>query len=246
MIRLEGLTFSFKKKCVLDNLTVTIPDGINGILGPNGCGKTTLFRCICGLYENYKGRVLVGEEVDASKKDVHVGYLPQNFSLIRDLKVKECMRYFATVKGIASAEIQREIERTLEITHMSDRAEAYCRELSGGMVRRIVIAQALLGNPDILVFDEPTVGLDPEERMSFKQICRSLDAQTVLMSTHIVEDVTSCCDNILIMDDGKFIFSGTEETLSAEAADYDRSLSPAENGYLGVIHKVRSGKVEKL
>lgn len=203
MLNIKDCTKTFKKKKALDGFTVQMGHGVYGLLGPNGAGKTTLMRCICGLYRPDSGSI---ERPDGSA----IGYLPQKFGMFRELTVYEMMAYFATLKQIEKAKQKEQIERCVEEVNLSDRLHDRISTLSGGMVRRLGIAQAILGDPEFVIFDEPTAGLDPEERMRFKNILAQIKgSNTIIISTHIVSDVEAACGNILIMDCGKLIASGT-------------------------------------
>jgi len=203
MLKLTECRKSFKKKKALDGFNLSIENGIFGLLGPNGAGKTTLMRCICGLYNIDSGKI--------EKSSKTIGYLPQKFGIFRELTVYEMMSYFATLKGIEKANQKEQIQQCIEEVNLTDRLYDRIATLSGGMIRRIGIAQAILGDPEIIIFDEPTAGLDPEERMRFKNLVvqNKLKNSILLISTHIVSDVEAVCDNILIMDHGKLIASGT-------------------------------------
>ena len=209
MIMLNSVSIDLGRKTILNNIDLELDNNTYGLLGPNGAGKTTLFRCICGLYTSYKGQIHADW---GGIKSCDIGYLPQNFNLF-DLNVKDNMHYFAALKGIKNK--KEEIDRTLEFVHLLDEQKKTGRQLSGGMKRRVGIAQALLGNPKIIILDEPTVGLDPEERENFIELIKRINVhnKTVLLSTHILNDVEECCDRILILRKGEIIFSGAAKEL---------------------------------
>lgn len=197
MIRIENLTKKFKKKTALDDITIYFDNCTYGLLGENGAGKTTLIRCITGLYSGYGGTISTEEEI---------GYLPQTFGAFKELTVREMMQFLANQKGLRSSAVANEISELLELVNLTDKADSKVGKLSGGMVRRLGIAQALLGNPDTVILDEPTAGLDPEERLRFKNIIQKIKKnKTIILSTHIVEDVDALCDKIAIMKNGKII-----------------------------------------
>lgn len=199
---------SFSKKQVLNHISCELTSGVYAILGPNGTGKTTLMRCIAGLY-SYKGIIKYNGK-NIKKKKVDIGYLPQQFGLFPELTVVQMMEYFCNLKGIPKKNRRKIIEKSLEKVNLLEVKNKKTKKLSGGMVRRVGIAQAILGNPDIILLDEPTAGLDPEERMRFKNIIGGLGEDSiVLISTHIVEDVEACCSNIIVVKDGKIIKNGT-------------------------------------
>lgn len=210
MIKIKDCTKKFKKKNALDHFSVDLDYGVYGLLGPNGAGKTTLMRCLCDLYKPDGGTI---------EKPAEIGYLPQKFGMLQQLKVYNMMEYFALLKNIEKAKQKDEIERCVEEVNLTDRLYDRVKSLSGGMVRRLGIAQALLGNPEVIIFDEPTAGLDPEERMRFKNIIKRIKGEnTIIVSTHIVSDVEAVCDKIILMDKGKLIFSGTGAQVAGIAA----------------------------
>ena len=203
MLKIENCTKKFKRKRALDGFSAQIDGrGAFGLLGPNGAGKTTLLRCVCGLYRPDGGKI--------EKPEGFIGYLPQKFGMFKELTVYEMMSYFATLKKIEKQKQKEQIEQCVEEVNLTDRLHDRISTLSGGMVRRIGVAQALLGNPELILFDEPTAGLDPEERMRFKNtLARIKESCTVVISTHIVSNVEAVCDRILIMDAGRLAANGT-------------------------------------
>ncbi len=208
---LTHVTKKFRKTVAVDNFSMEWRDGVYGLLGPNGAGKTTLLRCICGLYPLTEGEIRgVGD---------NVGYLPQKFGLFRELTVFQMLTYLSGLKRIPREQQKDEIERCVRLVHMEDFLSTRVAALSGGMVRRIGIAQAMLGDPDILLFDEPTGGLDPEERTRFKNAVASRRHKgVVILSTHIVGDVDALCDEMIIMDHGKLVVSGNPESIAGLAS----------------------------
>ena len=220
MITIENLTKTFGKKKALDNLSVTLEPGVIGLLGPNGSGKTTLLRTLTGLYKTKSGKILL-DGADVTNTDALpavTGYLPQKFGMFRELTVYDMMDYFAVLKKIPKAEKRAEIERVVEFVNLTDRIKDRVGSLSGGMVRRLGIAQAVLGSPKVMLFDEPTAGLDPEERMRFKNLVRQLPRDSiVLISTHIVEDVEAVCDHVMVMRQGTVLANKTGEEIAAMA-----------------------------
>lgn len=210
MITVEHLTKSFRKKVAVNDFSYSFGNKIYGLLGPNGAGKTTLLRCLAGLYNYNKGAVTEnGTEISKLKESQRsIGYLPQKFGMFPNLKVKEMLEYFSIQKNIQTND--EDILNCIELVGLEDKANEKISTLSGGMIRRLGIAQALLGEPSLVLFDEPTAGLDPEERIRFKNIVLSLKNKcTVILSTHIVSDVSALCEEILIMNDSSLIFSGS-------------------------------------
>ncbi len=206
----------------LNHINLTIPAGMFGLLGPNGAGKTTLMRLLAGILLPTSGKiVLAGRDLStrqgrrAAKQSL--GYLPQEAGMYPDLNAYELLDYLAILKGIHDRKKRREqVEMLLEMVALQKVARRQLKTYSGGMKRRIGIAQALLGNPQILIVDEPTAGLDPEERLRFRNLLSELAGQrTVLLSTHIVEDIAHSCRNLAVLKGGQVLFQGTTSQLLA-------------------------------
>lgn len=211
MVELKNISKAFKKKEVLKNIQYTLDEGVYGLLGPNGAGKTTLIRTIANLYDVQSGEILIdGINIKKQNKIGNIGYLPQKFGVFTELTVQEMMEYFANVKKIHKREQKKQIEECLKVVNLENEKKKKACHLSGGMMRRLGLAQALIGNPKLLLLDEPTAGLDPEERMRFKGIISSIRKEkTILISTHIVEDIEACCNHIIVMKDGAVLNGGT-------------------------------------
>jgi len=160
------------------------------------------------------------QEHEIERKKVKIGYLPQNFGLIKDYTVYEHMELFACLKGLPKTEWNENVDYVLNLLNLSDIKDVKCRALSGGMVRRIGIAQAILGNPDVIIFDEPTTGLDPEERIRFQNIILQIKKQScVIIATHLIEDVMEICDNVMVLAKGDILFLDKTERLAEVAAN---------------------------
>lgn len=212
-LEVRNLTKKFKRKTVLNDISITLEPGIYGLLGLNGSGKTTLIRCLCKIYKTPKGTISYdGRDWDFSQK---IGYLPQNFGLFRDMKVKDMLELMAYVKG-NSVVNQNELDEVLGRVNLLERKNDKISALSGGMVRRLGIAQALLNNPEIIIFDEPTTGLDPEERVRFKEIIKGLSRdKIIIISTHITADVEDICNKCIILNAGGIVFADTVNNLKS-------------------------------
>ena len=196
----SDLTKRYRKKIALNHISCEFESGIYGILGPNGAGKTTLIRCILGL-EHYSGNIS-----DVNRNEI--GYLPQKFSLFKQLSVYEALEYMCILKNAE----QSEIERILPEVNLLEERNTKVKNLSGGMLRRLGIAHALIGDPSFLIVDEPTVGLDPKERVHFRNLlARIAKNRTVLITSHIVEDIEAIADKILLLKEGKILLSGDIE-----------------------------------
>ncbi len=207
----------------LNDVSLNIQNGMFGLLGPNGAGKTTLMRILVCLMEPSQGKVFVnGMELHKHRKEVRrmIGYLPQDFTMFSKLKTWEMLDYAAALAGLRehAARINA-VDEMLTKVGLFDVRERLANKLSGGMKRRLGIAQALIGNPKIIVVDEPTVGLDPEERLRFRNLLADLSRQEVIivLSTHIVGDISSTCHDMALLNEGNIIFKASPEELIDKA-----------------------------
>lgn len=216
-ININQLSKSYGSKKALEDISFTINKGMFGLLGPNGAGKTTLMRILTTLLQKDSGVVNInGTPIENSAKiREQVGYLPQEFSMYSTLTVLEAMDYLALLSGIGPTSKRRElIHDLLSKVNLDKNLKTKVRALSGGMKRRLGIAQALLNDPKLLIVDEPTAGLDPEERIRFRNLLRDFsEDRIVILSTHIVEDIEFTCENIGILNNGKLLYKGTVKEL---------------------------------
>ena len=203
------------------DLTLEAPSLI-GLLGPNGAGKSTLMKLLVSALVPTGGRILIdGQPLTKMERALksNLGYLPQDFGLFDELTVAQFLGYMAALKGVRRPE--QAINAAIQAVNLQEKSRAKIRTLSGGQRQRVGIAQALLGEPSLLIFDEPTVGLDPEERIHFRNLfSRSAQDRLVLLSTHIIEDVQSVCDQIVVMDGGRILFAGTPAAMIRAAAGH--------------------------
>ena len=203
----------------LDHLSLTIEMGMFGLLGPNGAGKTTLMRVLATLLQPTSGAAYVGDwKVDDRNQKwkirAQLGYLPQEIQMYDNLSAREFLAFVAALKRIPVEERDQQIGKMLELTGLSDAAERKIRAYSGGMKRRLGVAQALIGNPKVLIVDEPTAGLDPQERVRFRNLLVELARERlVLLSSHITEDIAQTCSRLAVLDHGQLRFHGSIQTL---------------------------------
>lgn len=219
-IVIDNLSKRYGKKEAIKNLSLKIPSGMYGLLGRNGAGKTSLMRILAALSVPTNGDIwLNGVSMkETAKIREMVGYLPQDFSMYRSMTVLGAMDYLGLLSDIPKEIRKERIDELLEKVNLKDNARTKIKALSGGMKRRLGIAQALLHNPQILIVDEPTTGLDPEERIRFRNLLSDFaDDRIVLLSTHIASDIESICDGVAVLNDGKLIFHGSTEELIRQA-----------------------------
>lgn len=221
---LDQVTKRYGTTTALHPTTVTLRPGVVGLLGPNGAGKTTLLRLLASAVPPTSGRIVVaGHEITAGHSERvearrHIGYLPQEVVFPRGMTALGFLDYLAVLKEWKRAdERHREIRRVLDLVGLGDQGTAKVARLSGGQRRRLAIAQAVIGSPDLLVLDEPTTGLDPEQRAALRRLLGAHPG-TVLLSTHQTEDVSALCDRVLILDGGRVRFDGSVPALLATAA----------------------------
>ena len=219
-IVIDNLSKKYGKKEAIKNLSLTIPSGMYGLLGRNGAGKTSLMRILATLSVPTSGDVWMnGVSIKETMKIREmVGYLPQDFSMYRSMTVFGAMDYLGLLSNIPDRIRKERIDHLLEKVNLEDNVKTKVKALSGGMKRRLGIAQALLHNPQILIVDEPTAGLDPEERIRFRNLLSDFaDDRIVPLSTHIASDIESTCNGVAVLNNGRLIFHGNTEKLIQQA-----------------------------
>ncbi len=219
MLELQDVTKTFGKQVTaVANLSLRLEPGVLGLIGHNGAGKTTLMQMIATLTKPSSGRILLdGVDIVAKPETMRrrLGYLPQDFGVYRNVSALEFMQYFAALKGVRDP---ARIRRLLELVNLHDQAQRQASTFSGGMLRRLGIAQALLNDPDVLVVDEPTAGLDPEERLRFRNLLAELGFnKLVIISTHIVSDVESIAGRLAIMRSSRLVACDTPDAILGRA-----------------------------
>lgn len=215
-IILKNVNKYYGKNQALKDINLTIEKGMFGLLGRNGAGKTTLMKVLATLLTPNSGEISVCDipiEMASNIRSI-TGYLPQDFSMYGNMKVYEAMDYFGVLSGLKKQERKNKIPMLLEKVNLQNNANTKVKAMSGGMRRRLGIAQAILHDPKVLIVDEPTAGLDPEERVRFRNLlCEIAEDRIVILSTHIVGDIEATCENIAVMDEGNIIYQGTVASL---------------------------------
>lgn len=212
-LTLDRITKHFKNKIAVDHVSICLQDGVYGFLGANGAGKTTLLRMICGVLKPTAGEIRYNgipiNKLDGDYRYI-LGYLPQDFGYYPDFTARRYLEYLAACKALPPNISKEKVQELLCLTGLEGEQKSKIKTFSGGMLRRLGIAQALLNDPGILVLDEPTSGLDPKERIRFRNIVSSLSkGRIIILSTHIVSDIEFIADEILLMKQGRIIEQGT-------------------------------------
>ena len=246
-VEISDVTRRFGRTQAVSGVTLETGPGVFGLLGPNGAGKTTLLRMMATVIPPSSGRVrLLGRDPGeyGPRREIRrrLGYLPQNLGYYPGFTVAEFVEYFALLKEMPPGRVPLAVAAAIERVDLGDRARAKLRTLSGGMLRRAGIAQAIVNEPEMLLLDEPTAGLDPEQRMAFRALLRDLGGQaTVVVSTHLVEDVGAACGEVAVMDAGKIVFQGTPDELTARGEGTGAvGDAPLERGYSAALAAARS------
>jgi ABC-2 type transport system ATP-binding protein len=247
-VHAEGLRVRAGRRMAVDGLDLAMGTGVHGLLGPNGAGKTTLVRALATVLRPAGGELaLLGEPVngriDLRELRRQVGYLPQEFGFYPRFTVREFVEYLAWLKEMPAGEVPGAVQRAIERVGLADRADDRMKTLSGGLVRRAGIAQAIVNDPQILLLDEPTAGLDPDQRLAFRALLRELAHDTcVLVATHLVEDVVAACTDVMLIHAGRLVFQGVPadlQTAGGEPGD-GAGDSPAERGYSAILRQHRA------
>jgi len=244
-VEINDLTRSFGRKRAVAGVDLDLGPGVFGLLGPNGAGKTSLLRVLATVLPPSSGRLrLLGLDPGAHgpRREIRrrLGYLPQNLGYYPGFTVCEFVEYIALLKDMPPRTVPRAVAAAVEEVGLGDRARSKLRSLSGGMLRRVGIAQAIVNEPELLLLDEPTAGLDPEQRVQFRTLMRRLgERATVVVSTHLVEDVGAACGRVGLMLDGRVVFTGTPDELSARGEAGGIGDAPLERGYSAVLAESR-------
>jgi ABC-2 type transport system ATP-binding protein len=245
-IELTDLTRRFGRIQAVAGVTIQVGPGVLGLLGPNGAGKTSLLRMMATVVPPSSGTMrLLGRDPGSygQRKEIRrrLGYLPQNVGYYPSFTVVEFIEYFALLKEMPPSRIPAAVATAIERVDLGGKARAKLRTLSGGMLRRVGIAQAIVNDPALLLLDEPTAGLDLEQRVHFRALLRDLGQHsTIVVSTHLVEDVGAACTEVALMDHGRIVFRGTPPELTARGEGRGTGDAPLERGYTTVLAEARA------
>jgi len=246
-VELTDLSRRFGRTQAVAGVSLTAGPGVSGLLGPNGAGKTSLLRMMATVLPPTAGHMrLLGRDPGTygPRREIRrrLGYLPQSLGYYPGFTVAEFVEYFALLKDMPAGQVPRAVAVAVERVGLGDLARAKLRTLSGGMLRRAGIAQAIVNEPDLLLLDEPTAGLDPEQRLEFRALLRDFGQRaTVIVSTHLVEDVGAACTEVALMDKGKIVFHGTPADLTARGEGSGAAGdAPLERGYSAVLAAARA------
>ncbi|MFX0594373.1 ATP-binding cassette domain-containing protein [Melissospora conviva] len=245
-IHAQALRVRAGRHLAVDGLDLSLGTGVHGLLGPNGAGKTTLIRALATVAKPAGGKLtLLGTPVDG-RADLRparraLGYLPQHFGFYPRFTVREFVAYMAWLKEMPKADVPAATQRAIDRVGLAAKADARLKTLSGGMLRRAGIAQAIVNDPQLLLLDEPTVGLDPEQRLDLRELLRDLGTDAcVLVSTHLVEDVVAACTDVVLVNEGRLLWQGAPEALGAQGDAGHPGDSPAERGYSALLRRHRA------
>jgi ABC-2 type transport system ATP-binding protein len=245
-VEITGLTRRYGRTAAVAGVDLAAGPGVLGLLGPNGAGKTTLLRMMATVIPPSAGTLrLLGRDPGryGPRREIRrrLGYLPQSPGYYPGFTVTEFVEYFALLKQVPPAQIPGAVAVAVERTGLGGQARSRLRTLSGGMLRRAGIAQAIVNEPELLLLDEPTAGLDPEQRLQFRALLREIGQRaTVVVSTHLVEDVGVACTKVALMDQGTIVFQGTPGELTAHGQGHATGDAPLERGYSAVLARRRA------
>lgn len=233
-LMVEQLEKKYGEKTAVADISLTLHPGVSGLLGANGAGKTTLMRMLCGILKPTAGRITFDHiDVDSEEYRSRLGYLPQDFGYYPEFSGWDFLMYLAALKGLYKKTAKRKVEELLEIVSLSKVAKKKIKTYSGGMKQRLGIAQALLNDPEIIILDEPTAGLDPGERVRFRKLIEELGKESiVLLSTHIVSDIEHIADYVLMMKEGKMIYNGPAEKIGKDLEEFYLEQFGEEKGHV--------------
>lgn len=219
---INNVSKQYKNKIAVDHISVKLQQGVYGLLGANGAGKTTLMRMLCGILKPTGGTITFdGIDVSEEQYRAVLGYLPQDFGYYPEFTAMDFLLYFAALKGIPKAQAKRKAKELLTLVSLEDKERKKIKTFSGGMKQRLGIAQVLLNDPKLVILDEPTAGLDPKERVRFRNLIEKMGKDCiVLLSTHILSDIEHIADRVLMMKDGQLIFQDKYDNQNKDLEEF--------------------------
>ncbi|MEJ8641942.1 ATP-binding cassette domain-containing protein [Streptomyces sp. MS1.HAVA.3] len=247
IVSVTGLGQGYGARTVISGLDLKISAGTTlGLLGPNGAGKTTLLRTLATVTPPKTGSIEILGEAITSENSARIarrsiGYLPQDFGFYPNFSVYDFVCYCAWLREVPKKRIDSEVRRAIDSVGLGRESKQKMRSLSGGMLRRAGIATAIVGSPKLILLDEPTVGLDPAQRLEFRSLVKQFEDVAVVLSTHLVEDVSAVCDEVAVMSSGSLLFYGDPGTLAADASSDQPGDSPLERGYMTALARGGAG-----
>lgn len=239
-IRLHNVSQGYRGREVFRGIDLSLDGGIVGLVGPNGAGKTTLLRTMATVMPPKSGEVVVDGvavrgEADARRVREGIGYLPQRFGAPSGMRLVDFVRYSAWLRGVPPDRWNSATDEALAAVDLTDRRSSRMRSLSGGMRQRAGIACAIVGRPSVMLLDEPTVGLDPGQRLQFRRMIEGLSSATVVLSTHLIEDVDAISDRAVVLFDGAVLFDGTVDEMAARGSSAAPGNTPLERAYMSLL-----------
>ncbi|WP_080640886.1 ABC transporter ATP-binding protein [Salinispora oceanensis] len=240
MISAEKLSQGYGRRTVFSGLDIELRPGITALLGPNGAGKTTLLRTLATIQPPREGRLKVNgrevtSEAEARAARRGIGFLPQRFGFEPGMRVRDFVQYGAWLRGLPRAEWSEATEAAVEYVDLAGEAATKLGRLSGGMRQRAAIAWAIVGRPPVVLLDEPTVGLDPQQRLRFRDLIRGLSETTIVLSTHLIDDVDAACDRVMVINAGQVRFTGTVDNLKLRDDSSMSGHSSLERAYMSLL-----------
>ncbi len=241
VLELKNVTKTYKHKNANENIDLKLESGVYGLLGPNGAGKSTLMKQMATITKPSSGKILYNnkdiESLDENYREL-VGYLPQDFDAYKNFKAKDFLMYMAALKGMDKNASKKRVDELLKLVGLSEVSNKLVSKFSGGMKRRVGIAQALLNNPKILILDEPTAGLDPQERTRFRNLLSQIGKDTiVILSTHIISDIESVAKETIMIKDGKVLLQGTHKQILEDMAGKVYTVTTTDESIVNEIQR---------